>query len=358
MATQVSGKLPILLGRDENLGFFQGSQKQAEDKHRAQSFTSVDVSPKERLRERRRSCRGRDIVLGYPSAFLTLACVCAYLGTGAARVGLLLFQMLNMSLVVYRSSKTDKSKTMLRCVIGSVLLASAQIILSACVESLFPWFCIQLFFAYAVVSLSDYSCHRFVWHAAWTTQTVGVSRVWWNIVRGHYIHHSVGHHKHSADEDSRTRMLEGRRVLQSKKDAIENRFRNDPMALYALACADHGMSMLGLECVGSFVLTYLLLPTSTVICLLWLFELSGLSILLHAMAVALPIYLNINHDRYHASLEARKGMSVWWSRWFWCSSIMDVMVSNHWKHHDSHRDSYYGVVPFYKYATLALFGTY
>jgi len=153
-------------------------------------------------------------------------------------------------------------------------------------------------------------------------------------------------------------MLEGQPVQQTKKDVIESRFKDDPMALYALACADHGMSMLGFECVGSFVLTYLLVPTSTVMTILWISDVHRLSIALHCLSVALPTYLNIHHDRYHASREARKRSSSWWSQWFWCSSVMDNMVSNHWKHHDSHRDSYYGVVPFYKYFVLAVFGTY
>jgi len=276
----------------------------------------------------------------------------------ASRVGLLLFQVCHMSVVVYRSSKAEKTKTVLRCVLGSVCLGLSQVIIAAHVKHLLPWLSAQLFFAYATISLSDYSCHRFVWHAAWTCQTTGFSRVWWNIVRAHYIHHYVGHHKHSSDEDSRARMLDGQPVQQTKKDVIESRFQHDPMALYALACADHGMSMLGLECVGSFVLTYLLVPTSTVMTILWLSDVHPLCIALHCLSVVVPTYLNINHDRYHASCEARKRMSSWWSQWFWCSSVMDSMVSNHWKHHDSHRDSYYGVVPFYKYIVLAVFGTY
>merc|ERR1719482_1409484 len=91
-----------------------------------------DVTAMENLREKRNTCRGRDVVIGFPAAFFILLGIGTY--WRPARVALLLFQVSHMSVVVYRSSKAEKVKTVLRCVISSICLGFAQVVLAAHVK--------------------------------------------------------------------------------------------------------------------------------------------------------------------------------------------------------------------------------
>ena len=96
---------------------------------------------------------------------------------------------------------------------------------------------IHLVFAFGGAVMSDYVCHRFIWHANWSVRAAEGSwdRWLWTFVRGHHIQHYLGHHKHTQNAKADAAMRNLQPVPLSIKEAAEAPWSDDALATHALS---------------------------------------------------------------------------------------------------------------------------
>lgn len=103
-------------------------------------------------------------------------------------------QVAAMALLVFRSHLHDARGDYVRAalktarlLLGVLALAALELLAStSSILSFGPaWLVRLLFFAFGSSTMSDYVCHRFIWHAHWSIQTTGWERWFFTFVRGH-----------------------------------------------------------------------------------------------------------------------------------------------------------------------------
>jgi hypothetical protein len=276
-------------------------------------------------------------------------------------------QLSIMSCIVYRSSSScldsqlrSPLANVTRIVTGSLILC----VLETAVVQPLRWtgsfkaavapvyICLS---AWTVCALSDYCFHRFIWHAHWAKQPCGL---FFQAVHNQYVQHYVGHHAHTLDVPARARMraLDPSPMSSAMKAEIERGMAADDV--FALECSDHGFtvgtgrSLLHMwGCRWHTAMMYLAMPTGTAV--LWNVMMGSFgAALLHACAVAYPLWLTVHHDKYHAAPAQRRAWAARrrsvLERWFWtaCPGI-DTVTREHQQHHHhrSGRERYFGLVP-------------
>lgn len=275
-------------------------------------------------------------------------------------IGALVFHLISMGIIIYRSSNHRKVANVFRCVLFGVSIGIIQGVVAN--ETLPIVLSIGLHVALSIltVQVSDYCYHRFLWHANWTRKLSKLGQILWNPVRVHTIHHSSGHHRHYKTLEQNERMLRHEVVHHQAKEQVESKYLADSTALYALRCSDHGVTMFGFECIGSFTIGYMCLPTVTSIIVQLLFVPSSSFLLpvgvwIQMALVAVPVYLNMNHAFYHSEFEARcEAAKHSLFGWFWKSDEMERLAQEH--HHHHQKGQRFGVVPFYRHIVSLVFG--
>jgi|GEM_PF-3750482 len=274
----------------------------------------------------------------------------------------LFFQLLAMNTVVFRSSKSKKISNAIRCSLFGCVIGLGHVFVATQISIPFLPTLMHCFLALLTVQVSDYCFHRFLWHAHWTKKLNKIERILWNPLRVHTIHHFNGHHRHYQNKEQKERMLRQEHVHHSAKDKVEHQYKDDVTAMYALRCSDHGVTMYGFECVGSFTIGYFCLPTGTSIIIQFLLLSSGelllpLGVMIQMAVVSIPVFLNMNHAFYHSTPEARyRASQGTMLKKFWNSREMNRLAKDHDLHH--RKGERYGVVPYYRYIVSVVFGEY
>ena len=300
-----------------------------------------------------------------------LVCAAATLVAAGHAVLAMLAQMLVMCLITFRSTLAEQKRVgsshspawtaaalnAFRCVAGCAVLGTFEVQMHSIISCVISRTFMHAMCAYAGVSVADYMCHRFLWHAHWSLRpSLGLLDRWaFRLVRAHYIHHWLAHHKHTHDPAAESEMRLLRPVPITHKQHLRQRHHdaglNDFMTDNALLCSDHGMTMSGFHCVLSYVLLHAFLPCFTMA--LWHVAFgTPEAAVLHLLSCILPTYLNIHHERYHASADTIQivcesdGMV---GRWLWGSAEFDRLSKDHMRHHLGQGDAknrFWGVMPY------------
>jgi hypothetical protein len=98
---------------------------------------------------------------------------------------------------------------------------------------------IHLVFAFGGAVMSDYVCHRFIWHAAWSMRSAEGSwdRWMWTFVRGHHVQHYIGHHKHTQHPKADAAMRALQPVPLEIKEAAEAAYTQDSLAMHSFSAS-------------------------------------------------------------------------------------------------------------------------
>ena len=222
-------------------------------------------------------------------------------------------------------------------------------------------FATHVFLSFGGSCISDYVCHRFVWHGSWSTRVRGQrARVLSSFVRGHHVQHHLAHHKHALNPKADADYYRLMRPLPVEfKEAIEQPFaqKGDALALHAFSASDHGMTMRSHLGVCAYLVCYALMPTCTLA--LWnhargcgsASALGHLAVWLHLLSACVPSFFLLHHDQIHASPKVRKARAE--ARGgilasMWSSSEFDRLAAGHMRHHFDPlaSDRFYGLVPY------------
>jgi hypothetical protein len=129
-----------------------------------------------------------------------------------------------------------------RIVGGVVVCAVVEGVLADAAGALGPTWAVgslpvHTFFAFGNAVMTDYACHRFIWHAHWSAR--GPEGSWdrwaWTFVRGHHLQHYVGHHKQTQNTQADAAMRALHPVPWAIKEEAEKPWRHDAIAMHALS---------------------------------------------------------------------------------------------------------------------------
>jgi hypothetical protein len=166
----------------------------------------------------------------------------------------------------------------------------------------------------------------------------------------------------------RMRELAPTPMSASKKATIEAGMPEDDVL--ALECSNHGFTV-GTDhsavhlygCRVHAALMFLAMPVGTV--MLWNLLMGRAWVaLVHACAIAFPVYLTVHHDKYHATADGRRAWAAarpsWPERWLWACWAMDTATEEHLEHHHdrSGRERYFGLVPGGSFAVYPVWQTW
>ena len=268
---------------------------------------------------------------------------------------------------------------MARIIAGIALFAAAEGILADAVGTAAA--AVHLVFAFGGAVMSDYVCHRFIWHARWSLRAAEGSwdRWMWTFVRGHHIQHYIGHHKHAQNPEADAAMRSLQPVPRTIKAATEAPWANDALAKLALsACvahpsesigplangymgfadthrccrrryrSDHGMTIKSKFGALAYLVGYIMLPSATLI----LTQIHGdrpLGAGLHLAACVIPMCCLMRHDMIHSEPHIRKeNASKELFGWLWRSREWDRLSAGHMRHHFDPKahNRFFSLVPF------------
>jgi len=189
---------------------------------------------------------------------------------------------------------------------------------------------------------ADFLIHRNIWHGRWRVVHRGPLR--W-LLYPHYVHHWKAHHRHAHfDRDVLER---GDFVPAESHQLVERMYPEEWHIRYGLRCTLHGITIKGLECVGHYLLVYLVTPQPYIAALLWL--LLGPEAGIPALVMpGCAVFTQIMHRYYHMSAVARRSRTPRWIGWAIRSREFTRLADEHHKHHyePKFKDDYYGVLPF------------
>jgi hypothetical protein len=230
-------------------------------------------------------------------------------------------------------------------------------------------FVLHAFCAYGAVCLSEWMDHRFVSHAHWAG-ACGDSLLWGAIHR-HYLHHYRAHHRHCLEPATREKLKnscladQSDLLVASVKKEVEEQCAEKYR--YVLEKTSHGFTVKGFTPRAHKTLMMLLQTTGT--CMI--VSLGGMAgsaswcaALLLALSPMCPLYMQINHDKFHSSRDARqewadkaKHASVL-ERAFWTSEEIDRVAVEHELHHHGKRGRFFGTLPYYRFFVYPIWQTW
>jgi len=187
-----------------------------------------------------------------------------------------------------------------------------------------------------------------------------MDRWMWQPLKLHYVQHFIAHHEHAeASRDIYKTMAD---VSVAKKRAVAIRY-SDKRVLEGLACTNHGITVgaptegvPAFKCMLAFVMMHVALPAGSAT--LWQCAMGNWgAALVHAYAVALPGFVVVHHDKYHAAsqeVERYAQNQTTLLKRFWNWSEMKNIMAEHKKHHIV-GDKYYGLLPFNRYFIYPIF---
>jgi hypothetical protein len=199
-----------------------------------------------------------------------------------------------------------------------------------------------LIVGYALTVHADFLIHRNIWHGRWRLVHEGPFK--W-LLYPHFIHHWKAHHRHAAVWRS---LLEtGGHVPPAAHSVMEERYMRDWSVQYGLRCTHHGITIIGLECVLHYLALFVFTPQPYVAAALWFAVGPAAGIPAAAMPLC-AVFTQICHSYYHMSPEAAEERAPKGLRWVVRSKEFCRLAREHKAHHynPTHRDDYYGVLPF------------
>ena len=274
------------------------------------------------------------------------------------------FQLMMMTVLVFRSTTTERGNGVFKAFENCtriLLFVGAFTWLETRAEHPLMKLLSTVSIAYVNQCLSDYMCHRFIWHAHWSHSLQGLSAMFWVAVKTNYIQHYMCHHKLSHDPECRELMDNLIPIPTAKHETVDKPYIENGVALSAIGCTNYGIRVDTIGCklhmaslhwtfltVSSFMYIQLALGNTN-------------SAMIHFLSAAIPVAYLSEHDKFHASEVTRiskYGNS--WLKYIYCTKEYDNLCKAHIQHHHDpkYSNQRYGLIPYNRFVCILVFGEY